>query len=108
MYAPKLFADMRWRIWMAVPATFLLTLLIPALQSQERTLLISDPVVQAIAQLRVESQQIALRALLAGNFQKQHDRFRKYIFYYQDRLRPSLCSLLADPRVGQAVSEMLA
>jgi hypothetical protein len=73
-------------------------------QELGRRLQIGDPDVFRIAQLQGREQQIALRGLLAA-----HDRERtESVFYYGNRLRPSLRALVQDPEVGEAASWSLA
>jgi len=59
-----------------------------------------------IAALDGESQRKALRSLLSGNFLEEHESL-ECVFYYGDRLRQPLRTLLRDPKFGELALHLL-
>src|SRR5690242_9733463 len=75
----------------------------PTWASDCARLQITDTEVLRIAQLRGPPQEMALRALLAGNHYSKES-----VFYFGNRLRTSLRSSLQDAQVGEAAARLLA
>ena len=83
----------RFLLWVAIAG--------PALALDCGRLQSMDPEVFRIAQLRGSPQEAALRALLAKDVSSES------VFYYGDRLRPALRSLVQDGQVGEAAARLL-
>ena len=81
----------------------MLTAFVGSAQPSGCRLLIGDPDVFRVAQLQGSLQQAALRGLLAN----RRD-LSEAVFYYGNRLRPSLRGLLQDGEVGESAASSLA